>query len=101
MNLKFGLSLYGIRPETCGTGAPATGYSGSVLKKFIITIKLDSCPTGFICGCRIASECRLTEACINNQCRDPCASPTACGTNARCQTTPTPDYVLVSSRTHW
>ncbi|GIY91076.1 hypothetical protein CDAR_215561 [Caerostris darwini] len=41
---------------------------------------------GFICECTIGPNCRSTEACINNQCQDPCASPTACGTKARCQT---------------
>lgn len=33
--------------------------------------------------CVVSSECPLTQACLNQKCRDPC--PGTCGQNARCQ----------------
>lgn len=49
-----------------------------------------SCQTGFVgtppnCKheCVVSAECPLTQACLNNKCRDPC--PGTCGQGARCQ----------------
>lgn len=33
--------------------------------------------------CIISAECSLTQACLNEKCRDPC--PGTCGINANCQ----------------
>lgn len=36
--------------------------------------------------CFTDSDCPATAACIDNRCRNPCDSPTACGVNAECTT---------------
>lgn len=36
--------------------------------------------------CFTDEDCPETAACIDNRCRNPCDSPTACGVNAECQT---------------
>lgn len=53
-------------------------------------IAVCSCQTGFIGsppGCKpecvVSAECQLTQACLNNKCKDPC--PGTCGINAKCQ----------------
>ena len=52
----------------------------------------DDCNSDEICqgvtcvlGCRSSSTCPASQACINNQCTDPCSSSiSSCGTNAVC-----------------
>ena len=39
----------------------------------------------FAAGCRSDGECKSDESCVKNQCRDPCASDTACGLDAKCR----------------
>lgn len=74
-------------PSPCG---PNADCSVGVTKNPICT-----CRPGFYgdpqsnrgCGpeCTTNSECQLTQACINQKCRDPC--PGACGINAACRVT--------------
>ena len=52
----------------------------------------DDCNSDEICqgvtcvlGCRSSSTCPASQACINNECTDPCSSSiSSCGTNAVC-----------------
>lgn len=68
-------------PSPCGQNSQCKEINGqsvcSCLPNFI-----GSPPT---CRpeCIISSECALTQACINQKCRDPC--PGTCGINAKCQ----------------
>lgn len=54
-------------------------------------IPLNECPSGVNCapqsqvGCKSDNDCPLDENCMSNQCINPCASKTSCGTNAICR----------------
>lgn len=69
------------QPSPCGPNSQCRINNG---------VAVCSCQTGYIGSppscrpeCVVSAECPLTQACLNNKCRDPC--PGTCGINAQCQ----------------